>query len=175
MKKNWIIILILFLLAANVAFVVTLIVGDKYANVEDVVEAQEGRRVREGRGRFEEHVSQELKFSEAQKIQMKEFKRDFNQNKCGLSKGMLDLKTKYFDLLSAEQTNNDELIGIADSLGILHAKIILLEYKYYRELRSICDEEQSQQLDSLSLMHLRSKFYKSNRNELKRRSNKNNN
>lgn len=172
MKKNWILILIVFLLVSNAALVSTLIISNRTANTENFKNSGNypGRYSRTPQG-FEHRLSDELGLSESQASKLKEFRNNHHELKHKYITQIQELKKQYFQGLTSE-LNEAKLTQLADSLGKTHAKIILLDHQHYKNIRSICTPEQSRILDSLGNMHINNRYLEKNRGRHGRRHHK---
>ncbi len=146
MKKKWIIIIIIFLLAANAALISTLVINNN-ANSPSSIEPKELIN-RKTPGGFERHIAEELKLNEQQRSQLKEFSKEFHESRFEHFEKIAQIKKMYFTSLTSEKTET-ELKELADSLGKIHAEMMLLDYQHYKNIRSICTKEQAMVFDSL--------------------------
>lgn len=154
MKKNWIIILIIFLLVTNAALVSTLIISHKKQDSHGAGIPGKNKDISERRKqRFEQSVSEKLSFSEKQREHLREFSDDFTEEKHTYYRKMSKLKQQYFEELTSGKSEY-ELRAFADSLGNIHAHMMFLDYQHYQNIRSICNEEQAMKFDSLGRHHL---------------------
>ena len=169
MNKKWTIILIIFLLAANAALLTTLIVSNSPDDKETLKTNMHHNREYEGSGRFEKHIAHELEMTEEQKELLKGFSKEFKLEKHTHFEDMAQLKKQYFKQLSTEEPNTQELELLADSLGHIQAKIMLLDHKHYRNIRSICNEDQARKLDSLGQRRIHNNNNRNRRSRTGRR------
>lgn len=170
MKKNWIIILIIFLLAANAALISTLIIKSNSGNTE-ISSDQRPRYYQKNPGKtggFQQHLAEELNLNEQQQEQLREFSDGFHQTRHEHFQKIGRLKKKYFTSLTSDIPET-ELKELADSLGKIHAEMMLLDYQHYKNIRSICTQQQAQIFDSLGNKHVSNKNYYRNRARYGRR------
>jgi Spy/CpxP family protein refolding chaperone len=156
MKKNWLTILILFLLAANLALLLTLLIRNSSIapNLKHRIYNYKIEHVDSEQGNFEMHIAHNLQMDEKQQEQLKVFSQEFHKQKQDLGDKMSETKRKYFDILASSNPDNQLLENLADSLGMLHAAMIKLDHQHYKNLKSICTAKQAAQLDSLGRIHM---------------------
>lgn len=160
MKKNWIIIIIIFLLATNAALMSTLIIKNNKNDTVNIREQRPRLNSSARTSRFEQQIAEELNLDVQQKNQLKYLSEEFHQTRRKQFEEMGNLKKKYFTSLT-EDYPEAKLKNFADSLGKVHAEMMLLDYQHYRNIRSICTKEQAQIFDSLGNKHISNKdFYR---------------
>lgn len=159
MKKNWIIGIIIFLLASNLTLIATLLIkqnrinsADKLVNNKPFRENRQNDRRDERK--FEEMLAGDLKLSDDQVDKLHSLGTDFHHKRKELKRVMDQLKHEYFTQLAVNNPDEEMLHELADSLGNLLAKVVLLEYNHYQDIKSICTPEQAHKLDSLGKLHI---------------------
>jgi Spy/CpxP family protein refolding chaperone len=161
MKKNWITILIIFLLAANLSLFITIVVRDKCNTNFFDKKFLEHRGMHfngDNQGNFEMQIAGKLNMSDKQKEQLKNLSSVFHKNKQELNDRINGIREKYFENLATNKPDNALLEELADSLGMLHARMIKLDHNHYQNLKSICTPEQAQKLDSLGRIHINNRM-----------------
>ncbi len=150
MKKQWTIILILFLLAANAGLLATLIISNKTMDEkEKYTEKNFHRRNKHEPGRFEQHLSNELGLNKEQITEIKRFSKEFRREKYNNNIKMDRLKKRYFENMSTAHPDTEALKVLADSMGKVQSNLLLLDLRHYRNIRSVCNTEQVKKLDSI--------------------------
>lgn len=152
MKKNWVIIIILFLLAANAALFSTLILSNKKADTNPNRESS-GRMMPRNLDapprNFERHLSEQLGLSEQQQNDIRKFRNDFHTQKHELLDKTEVLRKECYDQVSLNNPDTTFLKNSAQKFGDLYTQILLLDFEHYRNIRSVCNAEQARKLDSL--------------------------
>lgn len=171
MKNRWIIYLVLFLLTANVAILITQIVQNKRINGIESQNKEKRFRMQRHEAKFEEHLSTQLGFNDEQKNEVHIYSDEFHQKRKDLKHELSGLKKDYFDALS--QANPDTLLlgELANEIGVIEAEKIKLEYIHYKNIRSVCNKAQAQKMDSLGRLRMHRKFKKSNSEHFRRHKN----
>ncbi len=161
MKKNWIIITLFFLLAVNAAFLATLIIQKSRISSQIEFNAQNNERPmfknrwnNYHKLRFEDQLILELGMDKEQAQQLKDLSVEFHSNKKLLNQRMFELKREYTHAVLIGEADELYLDELADSLGHLLTKKILLDFKHCENIKSICRPEQAQKLDSLGRIHM---------------------
>lgn len=156
MKKNWLTILILFLLTANIALLLTLLIRNNNSEpfLRHRIHDRKIEHFDNERGDFEMHIANKLQMDDKQREQLNAFSQEFHKQKQELKDKMFSIKGRYFENLATENINVELLESMADSLGMLHAAMIKLDHQHYKNLKSICTAKQAIQLDSLGRIHI---------------------
>jgi hypothetical protein len=156
MKKNWLTILIIFLLTANLALLVTLLIRANNTNNLPFRQSADKRGFNSTRnsGKFEIEIADKLGMTQEQREQLKTFSMEFHNQKDELKNRINEVKGKYFENLSNSSTDPVVLNELADSLGALHALMIKLDHQHYKNIKSICTKEQTTILDSLGRLRM---------------------
>ena len=156
MKRNWLIIVILFLLTANLAFVGVLLIRNNRANIipPDEIPNFRGINKHEGPGKFEMSIADKLEMNEQQRSQLRILSQDFHLQKDKLRQRIGNIKKEYFENLASGNADTLLLDDLADSLGNLYAMMIKHDFQHYKNLKSICTPEQANRFDSLGRLRM---------------------
>jgi Spy/CpxP family protein refolding chaperone len=157
MVKKWIIYLVLFLLAINIAMVTTLLIKERNPEREEV-EIKKIVKKRYNEVKFHERLSEELQLSEGQKAEIEELSVEFRSERRVLKKGMNELRKAYFEELAQASPDTNKLNNHAREIGVLESKKIKMEYQHYRNIRDVCNSEQAARFDSLGKIHMHRHF-----------------
>lgn len=135
MKKNLILyILLLFLVVANGFFLV---------NYLGRPEAREANR---GPGDF---LSKELRFDADQMQQFKKLSDAHNKEVKGLLQELKNLKHELFKRSHNESNDMIVINAIATRIGEHEKQKDLLSFKYFKNIRALCNAEQKKQFEKL--------------------------
>lgn len=161
MKRTWLTTVLIFLLTANLALLLTLLLRSN-SNTNNIVNPKnyDGKISHfdtKKQNKFEMHIAEQLGMDDNQKEQLNNFSSDFHSQKKQLFDKMFEIKGKYFDNLATENPDNAMLEQLADSLGKIHSAMIKLDHAHYKNIKSICTPEQAAQLDSLGRLHMNNK------------------
>ncbi len=159
MKKNWIIIVIIFLLASNLTLLATLLLSRDTNDKKIELPRNNGMKFQDDDKKdvgspFEDYLAKDLNMTPEQVKQLKDLSFDFHQTRKDLMMKMGNVKREYFTHLAIDKPDGVYLRNLADSLGRLLADKMLLEFNHYNNIKSICSPEQAQKLDSLSKYHI---------------------
>lgn len=158
MKNKWLLYLVLFLLAVNAALLSVYLIDTCGDNDDAQSERRDGRRKDKSKHNFEYHLAQELGFSEQQIEEVKAYRNDFRRERKAIKSDMKELRKEYFHLLAKESIDTMHLNDLAEQIGQLEVGKIKMEYKHYRNIRSVCTPEQAILMDSLGRAHLDIQF-----------------
>jgi Spy/CpxP family protein refolding chaperone len=162
MKKSWIIIIIVFLLATNLSLLATLIFSQKKDNtfnqkqVENRFNEKFGLR-RPNNLSFTEEIAKELNMSPKQFKQLDALSQEFHESKRGLGRQINEMKHKYFSHLENKNVNEVYLNNLADSIGKLYTYKMQLDFNHYQNIKSICTPAQIEKFDSLGKNYIHKK------------------
>lgn len=154
MKKNWLIILVLFLLSINVALVATLLIRGYNRNSDKICGwNKEGNR-NNGEHRFEDHLARELCWNAEQSKRAYAFGAEFQAKKSFYTSQLDSIREIYYTQLSEEKPDTSILHSLADKLGRIKGDMIMLDYQHYRNLRLVCTPAQATKMDSLGKIYM---------------------
>ncbi|MBN2486062.1 MAG: hypothetical protein JXB34_08820 [Bacteroidales bacterium] len=157
MKKNWLTIIVIFLLAANIALLLTLLLRKDISapdSQDPFRKNKSGHFFNNRANRFDEHIAEELKFNDKQREQLGLIASGFHHEKFSVIEKIKTVKGTYLENLATESANSGLLSELADSLGTLHATLIKLDHEFYKNIKSICTAEQAHKFDSLGKVHI---------------------
>jgi len=147
MKRNWIYITIIFLLAANLALLATSLIVKNRTNVTS--EAFKRPRDYNHKSNFEDHLAKQLEMTPEQIDQLNVLGHDFHMKKRDLGYTLFSLKKEYFDALANDNPDEEYLKNLADSIGAIHAQLMIEDHNHYKDIRSVCSPVQARKMDSL--------------------------
>ncbi len=147
MAKKWLIYLVLFLLAANIAIMLSLYV--KTSSDEDKKIVMRNDHHFPPRENFEQHLSRELAFNESQRVELQRMSDGFHNERRELREYLNQVRGQYFNLLTEENPDTNQLNKLVREIGTTESNIIRLEYRHYHDIRGICSPDQVTQFDSM--------------------------
>ena len=78
-----------------------------------------------------------------------EFNPAFRENVRNINMDLNLLRQKMLSEMAAENCDTIRLNTLSDSIGILHANLKKVTYKYYIDIKNICDQQQQEKLEQL--------------------------
>jgi Spy/CpxP family protein refolding chaperone len=91
----------------------------------------------------------QLNLNEEQMNRFREFNPQFRQQVRNVNYQLNDIRRKMLDEMSSPDCDSVRLNLLSDSVGLLHADLKRLTYKYYFDFKDICNNEQKVKLDQL--------------------------
>lgn len=160
MKALWLRYLILFLLAVNIALMATLLIRNIRNQPEKkVIRKEVIKRMHPGGPEdFEAHLQKELGLNEEQSQKIRQMSQEFHQDKKSDRERMHNLRRQYFDELAQANPDTAKLANLSNQIGEMESAKIRNEYIHYRNIRSVCSDEQAKKLDSLGRMHMQHRY-----------------
>jgi periplasmic protein CpxP/Spy len=147
-KKNpWPTILLTLLVIINVGVLITN-VRNQRPHREGMMPPppppNEHRPMRPG-----EYLAHELQFTEVQIKKMEELRKYHHEHNKALMDDIKELKDKMTDLLKQEHPDSTAALTIAQNIGNKQKDIEMLLFRHFRDMRSICTEDQKPRFDEL--------------------------
>jgi len=150
MKKNWLIIVVIFLLSANLALFVTLLLRGSCRDLgKNNFMAHKNNCDVPGHLRFENHLAEELSWNEQQRNIAYDFGSKFHEKKSTYGAQLDSIREVYYTQLALDIPDTTILHQLAIKLGKIKGEMIILDYQHYRNLRSVCTPQQAIKMDSL--------------------------
>ncbi len=78
-----------------------------------------------------------------------EFNPAFRENVRNINMNLNLLRQKMLSVMASEKYDTIRLNILSDSIGILHADLKKVTYKYYIDIKNICDQQQQEKLEQL--------------------------
>lgn len=102
-----------------------------------------------------EFLKEQLKLSDFQMETVDKIRDEHLSQIRKIKDGMKELKDKLFSNLSNPDADTNKLKEITNQIGTYEAKIDLITYNNFREVRKICTDEQKKKFDEIILDVLR--------------------
>lgn len=156
MRNKWLLYIVLFMLTANAALVSTLLVKGKKADTKSE-QFMPDRNFREGRGpgKFEQHLVEQLSLNEMQQQQLDSLSAGFRMKKKELRALIIPMRIEYIEMFSDETPDTAAMAKLAREIARMETLALKLDFKHYRNIRSICTLKQVEKLDSLGMVKMR--------------------
>ncbi len=160
MKALWLRYLILFLLAVNIALMATLLIRNtRNQPVRKEIRKEVIRKMHSGGPEdFKGHLQKELGLNSEQSQKISEMSQEFHQQRRSGKQQMFNLRHQYFDELAQASPDTLKLASLSRQIGEMESARIRNEYIHYRNIRSICTDEQAKKLDSLGRMRMQHRY-----------------
>lgn len=141
---------IIILAVMNVATIITVLYNRKQTSNEIVVaeysQPRSGTTSIRYSGRW---FRDQLNFSSEQMDRFAEFNPAFRENVRNINIDLNILRQKMLFVMASEKCDTIRLNILSDSIGTLHAELKKTTYKYYIDLKEICDQSQQEKLEQL--------------------------
>ncbi|MFZ0282179.1 MAG: hypothetical protein WAL29_11045 [Bacteroidales bacterium] len=148
-KYRWL-VWIVILAVMNIATIITVIYNRNRTSREIVAveTSQTGSETSSIRysGRW---FRDQLNLSNEQMDRFVEFNPVFRQNVMNINQGLNLLRQKMLSEMASENFDTIRLNTLSDSIGFLHAGLKKVTYKYYIDIKNICDQQQQEKLEQL--------------------------
>jgi len=112
--------------------------GDNLNQVETTTTIYSGRWFRD-----------QLNFTSSQMSRFVEFNPLFRENVRNINNDLNLLRQKMLSEMAADNYDTKKLNALSDSIGSLHADLKKVTYKYYLEIKNLCDHQQQQKLEQV--------------------------
>jgi len=147
---KWMVWVIVILALMNIATIVTVIYNRNKANSEVTVESarqsQSPVLSMKYSGRY---FRDQLGFNNDQMSRFAEFNPVFRENVRSINNELDLLRDQMLSEMAAEECDSGKLDQLSDSIGYLHANLKKVTYKYYLDIKNICDQQQQEKLEEL--------------------------
>ncbi len=95
------------------------------------------------------YFKDQLKLSPDQMNQFRSINEKFRSNAKRINNELNILRKKMLDQMTNTSEETADLIAIADSIGSLHSELKKFSYQYYLDIKSICTEKQTNELNKI--------------------------
>jgi hypothetical protein len=149
-KSRWMAWAIVILAVMNIATIITVIynrnqAGNEKAGIQNNQAETETTSISYS-GRW---FRDQLNFSSEQMARFAEFNPVFRGNVRNINMELNLLRQKMLSEMTAEDCDTIRLNILSDSIGILHSNLKKATYKYYIDIKNICDRQQQEKLEQL--------------------------
>jgi len=148
--NNWMVWGIIILAVMNIATLLTVVYHRNQAVKEEIVrgnsQVQSERSSMRYSGRY---FRDQLNLNNRQMDLFLAFNPVFRQNVRSINSDLARLRQQMMIEMKAQDCDLVKLNMLSDSIGILHADLKKLTYKYYMDIKNICDEQQQKKLEQM--------------------------
>jgi hypothetical protein len=149
-NKSWMIWAVVILAVMNIATIITVIYNRNQIREEKVVvESNLLKAEATSTGYSGRWFRDQLNFSNDQMARFVEFNPAFRENVRNINMDLNLLRQKMLSEMATEKCDTIRLNILSDSIGILHGNLKKVTYKYYIEIKNICDQQQQEKLEQL--------------------------
>jgi len=149
-KSNWMFWAIVLLAVMNVATIITVIYNRKQAlNEKDVVEKSKFQPELTSVSYSGRWFRDQLNLNSEQMERFAEFNPAFRENVRNINMDLNLLRQKMLSEMASEKCDTIRLNTLSESIGIVHANLKKVTYKYYLDIKNICDQQQQEKLEQL--------------------------
>lgn len=149
-KQRWMIWAIILLAVLNVSTIITVIYHSS-PGAEGVPQSQFAAPENEAEaGKFSgRYFRDHLGFSGEQMNRFVEFNPDFRQTAWNINVQLNRLRQEMLSEMTRDNYDIARLDLLSDSIGRLHSRLKKATYKYYLDIKGICDPQQQEKLKQL--------------------------
>lgn len=164
MRNKWLLYLVLFMLAVNAALVSTMLFNNKALSRECVEKRPKHKFRNPGtpNHKFQDCLINELGLDESQQEKLIGFSETFHNQQKDYRQRIFELRKDYFNAFSQANPDTLALRKIASEIGEIETQRMNLEHIHYRNIRSVCNNEQAIKMDSLGHMQMKQRFRNKN-------------
>lgn len=149
-KYNWMVWAIVLLAVMNVATIITVAFQQHQAKRAEVV-AEDSRPQSEAAsinfsGRY---FRDQLSLTNDQMTRFTEVNMVFRGKVRSINMNLNHLRQKMYSVMTDEIPDTMKLSSLSDSIGLLHSELKKVTYKYYLDIKNICNQEQQNKLENL--------------------------
>lgn len=149
-RNIWMIWAIVALALLNIATIVTVVYHRHQAVREEPASMNDGFRSENASIRYSgQYFRNQLNLTSEQMTLFADFNAVFRENARQINSDLNKLREKMLSEMTAEESDKDKLDKISDSIGYLHADLKKITYKYYFDLKNICDSQQKSMLEQM--------------------------
>jgi Spy/CpxP family protein refolding chaperone len=149
-NKGWMVWAIVILAVMNISTFLTIVFQRNKALqpesvlVPDMVQSESASLKYSGR-----YFRDQLNLSRIQMDRFTDFNPEFRQQAREINLELTRKRNRMLSEMAAQNSDNIKLDMLSDSIGYLHANLKKLTYRYYLDIKNICNKQQQQQLEQL--------------------------
>jgi len=149
-KNRWMVWAIIFLAIMNITTLLTILYHENKSDMAEFVSApvqemSESSSI-EYSGRY---FRANLNLNRDQMNRFVEFNPEFREKAWRINVSLERVRHKMLTEMASKNTDNNKLDMLSDSVGYLHARLKKLTYRYYLDIKNICDKQQQKNLEQL--------------------------
>ena len=149
-KNRWMVWAIVILAAMNIATIVTVLRNRNLTKEENFVEDDSQLQPEAGAIRYSGRwYRDQLNFNREQMNRFAGINSAFREDVQFINLNLNLLRQKMLDEMASDGPDTIRLNILSDSIGTLHSDLKKITYKYYTDLKTICNEQQKEKLEHL--------------------------
>jgi hypothetical protein len=149
-KNSWMVWAIVALALLNITTVGTILLNRNKLNESRQTVFSAQSNIELGNAKFSgRYFREKLNLDRNQMRRFAEFNQGFRQSAMNINVDLVSHRNEMFKEMSARNCDTFKLNSLSDSIGILHSRLKRETYRYYLDLKEICDDQQDVLLDQL--------------------------
>ena len=149
-RKRWMVWAIVVLAIMNITTLITILYQKnqsedaEFVTAPDQVQSESSSIQYSGR-----YFRDQLNLSRDQMNRFVQFNPVFRQQARSINIGLDRIRHQMLTEMAKKNSDNNKLNMLSDSIGYLHSNLKKLTYRYYIDIKSICNQEQQKKLEQL--------------------------
>ena len=149
-KTGWMVWTIIILAIMNISTLLTIIINrNQTVQTETVNTTEQVQSEIASQGYSGRYFRDILSLSRTQMDRFTEFNPVFRQQAREVNIELTNKRDRMLTEMAAQNSDRIKLDMLSDSIGYLHANLKKLTYRYYMDIKNICDTEQQKKLEQL--------------------------
>ncbi|MBN2482100.1 MAG: periplasmic heavy metal sensor [Bacteroidales bacterium] len=139
---------VIVLAAMNIATFATIWYHVRQSNQEQAV-GTTGQLEGDAQAFSDRYFRELLEFTPQQMNAFRGFSTDFRQQARSINQRLIECRISMLDEMRLEEPDPAKLESLSDSIGTLHSRLKHYTYRYYLDIKEICSEDQTRELNSM--------------------------
>lgn len=149
-KQSWMVWAIVFLAMLNVSTLATILYHQKHSVNEAAYPTMSQKQLEADAENFSgKYFRDKLQLDGQQMDKFRDFNPVFRHQARAITVNLGSLRNEMLTEMAANQTDTVRLSLLSDSIGLLHRDLKILTYRYYMDIKRICNADQQKQLQIL--------------------------
>lgn len=149
-KHTFLVWAVVILAVMNISTLATILFHKHYSNETVKNTVQNSQQLETDAEKFSgRYFRDKLNFDSEQMGKFRSFNPEFRQQARAITIELTQLRNQMHTEMSASNSDTSRLNALSDSIGLLHASLKKLTYKYYIDMKNICNTDQQKQLEQL--------------------------
>lgn len=141
---------IVILAVMNISTLVTIMYHKYQSDKTETISASDPKQLETDSEKFSgRYFRDQLNLSREQMDKFKEMNPIFRPKARDITIELAEKRKQMLIEMAAAKSDTARLNDISDSIGQLHSNLKKITYKYYLEIKGICDPEQQQKLEQI--------------------------
>jgi len=149
-RNGWMVWAIIVLAIMNISTIMTIVIHNKKTTQSETFGIPEQLQSESASLRFSgRYFRDQLNFSSVQMDRFIEFNPGLRQQVLEINIELTRKRDQMLTEMAAQISDSIKLNMLSDSIGYLHANLKKLTYKYYSDIKNMCDKQQQKKLEQL--------------------------